>query len=96
MQLVINPRIASVIGPQGERLSLDNLPASTTTRWVVRRKAEVLAAVNGGLLTPAQACARYELSLAELAEWQRAVDAEGVAGLRSERVQHRRRSRQQK
>ncbi len=39
-------RPAQVIGPLGEPLTLDSLPPATTTRWVVRRKAEVVAAVN--------------------------------------------------
>ena len=44
-------RPAQVIGPLGEPLSLADLPPPDTKRWVVRRKAEVVAAVNGGLLT---------------------------------------------
>ncbi len=44
-------RPAQVIGPLGEPLTLASLPPPETTRWVVRRKAEVVAAVNGGLLT---------------------------------------------
>jgi len=54
----------------------------------VRRKAEVVAAVDGGLLTIAEACNRYGLTLEELASWQRAVEREGMAGLRATRVQH--------
>ena len=44
-------RPAQVIGPLGEPLTLDSLPSPATTRWVVRRKAEVVAAVSGGLLS---------------------------------------------
>ena len=44
-------RPARVIGPLGEPLTLDSLPPPSTTRWVVRRKAEVVSAVNGGLLS---------------------------------------------
>ncbi|MFC0205479.1 CtrA inhibitor SciP [Novosphingobium soli] len=77
-----------VTGPLGEPLSLDTLPPANTSRWVVRRKAEVVAAVNGGLLTIAQACERYDLTLEELASWQRAIEREGMAGLRATRVQH--------
>ena len=33
-------RPAQVIGPLGEPLTIDSLPHPTTTRWVVRRKAE--------------------------------------------------------
>ena len=37
-------RPARVIGPLGEPLTLESLPPPETTRWVVRRKAEVVAA----------------------------------------------------
>ena len=77
-----------VIGPLGEPLTLDSLPAATTTRWVVRRKAEVVAAVNGGLLTIDDVCERYSLTLEEFASWQRAVDRSGMQGLRVTRIQH--------
>ena len=33
-------RPAMVIGPLGEPLTIDSLPPPSTTRWVVRRKAE--------------------------------------------------------
>jgi hypothetical protein len=81
-------RPARVIGPLGEPLTLENLPSPTTTRWVVRRKAEVVSAVNGGLLTVDEACERYGLSLEEFASWQRAVDRSGMPGLRVTRIQH--------
>lgn len=81
-------RPAAVIGPLGEPLTWDNLPPLNTTRWVVRRKAEVVAAVNGGLLTIEEACERYGLTLEEFASWQRAIDRSGMQGLRVTRVQH--------
>jgi hypothetical protein len=81
-------RPASVVGPLGEALTLDSLPAAGTTRWVVRRKAEVVAAVTGGLLSVDEACERYGLSFEEFAAWQRAVDKSGMPGLRVTRVQH--------
>jgi hypothetical protein len=77
-----------VIGPLGEPLTIESLPKPGTTRWVVRRKAEVVAAVAGGLLTVDEACARYTLSLEEFASWQRAVDRSGMPGLRVTRIQH--------
>ena len=79
---------AQVIGPLGEPLTLDSLPAAGTTRWVVRRKAEVVAAVNGGLLSVDDACRRYCLTVEEFAGWQRAVDRSGMPGLRVTRIQH--------
>jgi hypothetical protein len=81
-------RPAQVIGPLGEPLTVDSLPAPGTTRWVVRRKAEVVSAVNGGLLTVDEVCERYSLSLEEFASWQRAVDRSGMPGLRVTRIQH--------
>ena len=81
-------RPAKVIGPLGEELTLDTLPPSNTSRWVARRKAEVVAAVNGGLLTVDEACGRYALSAEEFAGWQRAVDRSGMHGLRVTRIQH--------
>jgi hypothetical protein len=81
-------RPAMVIGPLGEPLTIESLPAPDTTRWVVRRKAEVVAAVNGGLLTIDEVCERYGLTLEEFASWQRAVDRSGMQGLRVTRIQH--------
>jgi hypothetical protein len=81
-------RPAQVIGPLGELLTLDTLPPPNTSRWVVRRKAEVVAAVNGGLLTVDEVCERYNLTVEEFAAWQRAVDRSGMPGLRVTRIQH--------
>lgn len=81
-------RPAQVIGPLGEPLTIESLPPANTRRWVVRRKAEVVAAVNGGLLSVDDVCDRYGLSLEEFAGWQRAVDRSGMPGLRVTRIQH--------
>lgn len=81
-------RPAQVIGPLGEPLTLADLPSPDTKRWVVRRKAEVVAAVSGGLLTIDEVLERYNLTLEEFASWQRAVDRSGMQGLRVTRLQH--------
>lgn len=81
-------RPAQVIGPLGEPLTIDDLPAPETKRWVVRRKAEVVAAVNGGLLSIDEVLERYGLTLEEFASWQRSVDRSGMQGLRVTRIQH--------
>lgn len=67
--------------------ALDRLPAVDTNRWVARRKAAVLDAIVAGVLTRAEACARYRISEAELRLWERAVACAGVPGLRVTRVQ---------
>ncbi len=81
-------RPARVIGPLGEPLTFESLPSVGTTRWVVRRKAEVVAAVAGGLLTVDEACDRYSISLEEFTGWQRSVDRSGMPGLRVTRLKH--------
>lgn len=76
-----------VIGPTGEPLTINDLPPTDTKRWVIRRKAEVVAAVRGGLISLEDACARYTLSVEEFLSWQRAIDRNGLPGLRVTRVQ---------
>ncbi|MCC2976623.1 DUF1153 domain-containing protein [Sphingomonas sp. PL-96] len=77
-----------VIGPSGTPLTVDTLTPSDTKRWTARRKAEVVAAVNGGLLTLEEACARYSLSREEFSGWQQTVERTGIPGLRVTRIQH--------
>ena len=74
--------------PAGRAADARRLPPPSTTRWVVRRKAEVVAAVNGGLLTRRRGVPALRLSLEEFACWQRAVDRSGMPGLRVTRIQH--------
>src|SRR3984957_10829662 len=66
---------------------LDRLPPSDTRRWVMRRKAQVVAAVRGGLLTFEEACERYRLSEEEFKSWMTLLDSYGVRGLRATRSQ---------
>jgi hypothetical protein len=79
---------AAVIGPDGRKLTLDDLPEAGIKRWVTRRKAEVVAAVRGGLLSVEDACGRYELSKEEYAGWERLFERHGVKGLRTTRLQN--------
>ena len=76
-----------VIGPTGAPLTLADLPPPNTQRWVIRRKAEVVAAVRGGLLTLDEACARYSLTNEEFLTWQQSIDRYGMPGLRTTRLQ---------
>jgi hypothetical protein len=77
-----------VMGPDGNQLTLEDLPPAHTTRWVIRRKAEVVAAVRGGLLTMEDACKRYSLTLEEFEGWRAAIEKHGLPGLRTTRIQH--------
>ena len=86
--------ISVVIGPAGQPLTMADLPPAGTTRWVIRRKAEIVAAVEGGLLTLDQACDRYNLTVQEFMSWEVALHQHGLAGLRATRArQYREHSR---
>ena len=63
------------------------LPPPNTKRWVIRRKAAVVAAVRVGEITVEEACRRYQLSEEEFFAWQRAFEAYGLPGLRTTRLQ---------
>ncbi len=85
-----NSRAIRIIGPCREVLTRESLPPSKTRRWVASRKAQVVAAVQGGLMTVDEALRRYNLSLAEFYSWQHAMDRAGVSGLRIAAVQDER------
>lgn len=74
-------RPKSVIGPLGQPLTLASLPPADTRRWIAHRKAELVAAVQGGLLTIEEVCERYGIELEEFVSWQRGVDRLGLRGL---------------
>ena len=82
-----------VVGPTGTPLTLHDLPPANTDRWVIRRKAEVVAAVRGGLISLEDALARYRLTAEEFIAWQKAIDKWGMQGLRTTRIQHYDRAR---
>ena len=81
------PRVKYVIGPDGGPLTIADLPPPDTRRWVIRRKAEVVAAVRGGLLSLEEACKRYTLTVDEFLSWQASIDRHGLPGLRTTRIQ---------
>jgi len=83
----VRPRVKYVIGPDGSPLTIADLPPANTRRWVIRRKAEVVAAVRGGLLSLEEACERYTLTVEEFLNWQASLDDYGLAGLRTTRIQ---------
>lgn len=83
----VRPRVKYVIGPDGSPLTIADLPPTNTRRWVIRRKAEVVAAVRGGLLSLDEACSRYTLTVEEFLSWQMSIDQYGLAGLRTTQIQ---------
>jgi hypothetical protein len=74
-------------------LTLRSLPNAGTKRWVIRRKAQVVAAVQEGLLPLELACSRYLLSQEEFLSWQDAIQRHGFDALRATRISHYRQPR---
>jgi two-component system cell cycle response regulator DivK len=64
-------------------------PAGSTTRWSAQRKAVVLIAIRGGMISLPEACGRYSLSQEELSEWRRAFERNGIAGLSVKKISRR-------
>jgi len=86
--MMTSPTLARrVLAPDGTVLTLANLPSPDAQRWVASRKATVVAAVRGGLLSMSDACARYRLTTEEFLSWQTQVDRNGLHGLRTTRIQ---------
>ena len=79
-----------VIGPDGERMTRADLPPPGVRRWVPRRKARVVAAVEGGLISREEACERYALSDEELECWKESLTSHGLKGLCVTKINARR------
>jgi transposase-like protein len=54
--------------------------------WTPQRKARIVFDIIDGKTTVEQACEQYDLSVAELAQWQKTMDQHGVYGLRITRL----------
>lgn len=60
-------------------LTLADLPLASTRRWVLSRKAKVVMAVESGLLSFREACARYNMTLEEFESWETETHRGGLA-----------------
>lgn len=67
--------------PDGSILTLADLP-DANTRWVARRKATVVQAIQHGLLRREDALERYGLTGEELDSWMKAVEGPGLDALK--------------
>lgn len=69
--------------PDGSIMTRADLPPRDTSRWVASRKAAVVRAVAGGLISISEAKDRYGLSDEELQSWASAISRHGVAALKA-------------
>jgi hypothetical protein len=72
--------------PDGTRMSRGDLPPRDTARWVARRKAQVVRAVESGLIQQEEACDLYDISSEELDSWRRAMTRYGTNALKATAV----------
>jgi len=68
-------------------IQLEDLPPPGVTRWVIRRKAQLVAAVEAGVISLDDALGRYSVSPEEFESWQRSFRRHGIYGLRTTRSQ---------
>ncbi|WP_116131970.1 DUF1153 domain-containing protein [Tropicimonas sp. IMCC34043] len=67
----------------GTTMTRADLPPVETSRWVASRKAAVVKAVSGGLITRDEAKGRYHLSDEEFDSWMSAIAHHGEAALKT-------------
>ena len=70
-----------------QTMMLKELPPPNTKRWVIRRKAAVVAAVKNGAITLDDVCWFYGISVEEFMTWQEMIDKHGIQGLRVTKLQ---------
>lgn len=73
--------------PRRQAISITDLPPPGITRWVIRRKAQVVAAVESELISLEEICRRYSVSVEEFQSWQLSLKRHGLYGLRTTRAQ---------
>lgn len=74
----------------GTVLSIGDLPTGRNVRWTIRNKANLLLAIDGGVIGLDDAIARYVLSIEEIEGWRRDVASHGVEGLKATTLKSRR------
>ena len=85
LKKVEGPRAVTL--PDGTVMTRADLPDPSTRRWVASRKAAVVRAIGGGLITPDEAIEMYALSPEELETWQSNVERHGEAALKATSIQ---------
>ena len=78
---------AATVSRRRKPIKIDDLPPPGITRWVIHRKAQVVAAVQAGALSLEEVCARYSVSVEEFQSWQKTLQRHGIYGLRTTRSQ---------
>ena len=79
-------RQKTIVGPDGRPLTIADLPPSYQRRWTPLRKAKVVVAVQGGLISTEEVIRRYKLTTEEFIGWRKALEIGGIDALRITRI----------
>lgn len=85
LKKVDGPRAVTL--PDGTVMTRADLPEPSTRRWVASRKAAVVRAVKGKLISLEEALEMYGLSEEEFNAWHVAVEHHGEAALKATSIQ---------
>ncbi len=80
LKKVEGPRAVTL--PDGQVMTVADLPPADTRRWEASRKLAVVRGVAYGLISQSDALSRYRLSREEFHEWISAVKEHGEEGLK--------------
>ncbi|KND50372.1 MAG: hypothetical protein AB202_01810 [Parcubacteria bacterium C7867-007] len=75
----------------GLPITVDDLPSPDTRRWVPNRKAIVVNAVRGGLISLEEVLIRYNMTEREFRIWEQGLEDAGAEGLKTTKFQKRKR-----
>ena len=85
LKKIDGPRAVTL--PDGTVMTRADLPDPKTRRWVASRKAAVVRAVGGGLISREEALKTYQLTDEEFDSWIVAVETHGEAALKATALQ---------
>lgn len=85
LKKVNGPRAVTL--PDGTVMTRADLPDPSIRRWVASRKAAVVRAVEGGLISRDEALETYDISDEEFASLHAAVELHGEAALKATSIQ---------
>ena len=89
-----NPQpLPTVRDLRGNVITPNDLPSPTTVRWTFNKKAIVVCAVRGGLVTLEHVLDRFHMTEKEFSIWEEGLKNDGSQGLKVTHFQRRRRAK---
>ena len=79
-----------IVDIRGAVVTRADFPPPNFNRWIPSRKATLVMAVRGGVISLDEACSRYRLTREEFAGWERALVTGGIKALRANELQLKR------